>query len=132
MNLFSDMNPYFPMPPCEYGGPLAALKAGDYEAVFGPAEDNIPLFPGKLARMNLIEAIWFLKTGIPRIQRYMKGEEEFKINWDILTEGYSHYNGKTRTKQFGHGTERQPTSYLEGKGGGGARLGLEGQGVEVR
>jgi hypothetical protein len=27
-NLMSDLNPYFPVPPCEYGGPLRALLAG--------------------------------------------------------------------------------------------------------
>lgn len=66
-NLLSDLSPYFPVPPCEYGGPLAALRAGDYEvggflesplpqAVLGPREGNIPLFPGgQLARHNILE-----------------------------------------------------------------------------
>ena len=28
-NIWSDSNPYFPVPPCEYGGPLKALASGD-------------------------------------------------------------------------------------------------------
>ena len=28
-NIWSDSNPYFPVPPCEYGGPLQALARGD-------------------------------------------------------------------------------------------------------
>ena len=27
-SIMSDANPYFPLPPCEYGGPLEALRAG--------------------------------------------------------------------------------------------------------
>ena len=54
-SLLSDFNPYFPVPPCEYGGPLQALRAGDYEAVFGPLEDNLPFFPGRLPRHNILE-----------------------------------------------------------------------------
>ena len=30
-NLMSDSNPYFPVPPCEYGGPLEALARGDLQ-----------------------------------------------------------------------------------------------------
>ena len=32
-SFWSDSNPYFPLPPCEYGGPLEALAAGDIKAV---------------------------------------------------------------------------------------------------
>jgi hypothetical protein len=108
ISLLSDFNPYFPVPPCEYGGPLRALRAGDYEAVFGPSEDNIPFFPGNLARHNLLEGIFLLKTALPRIRGYMKGEEELKVDWDILTEGYSHHTAEPRTTQFGHDTQRRP------------------------
>ena len=30
-NVWSDSNPYFPVPPCEYGGPLEALARGDLQ-----------------------------------------------------------------------------------------------------
>ena len=32
-NVWSDSNPYFPVPPCEYGGPVEALAKGDLEYV---------------------------------------------------------------------------------------------------
>ena len=57
----SDSNSYFPVPPCEYGGPREALAAGDYKAVFVMAE------PEKIPRHNFYEALWFMKTGLPRM-----------------------------------------------------------------
>ena len=57
----SDSNTYFPVPPCEYGGPREALAAGDYKAVFVMAE------PEKIPRHNFYEALWFMKTGLPRM-----------------------------------------------------------------
>ena len=33
-NIFSDSNPYFPVPPCEYGGPIAALKVTTFSLIF--------------------------------------------------------------------------------------------------
>ena len=44
----------------EYGGPKAALQAGDHKAVFVLAE------PLKIPRHNIYEFVWFLKTGLPR------------------------------------------------------------------
>ena len=44
----------------EYGGPKAALNAGDHKAVFVLAE------PEKIPRHNFYEFVWFLKTGLPR------------------------------------------------------------------
>ena len=34
MSLTSDMNPYFPVAECEYGGPMQAILAGDFNSVF--------------------------------------------------------------------------------------------------
>ena len=63
----SDSNAYFPVPPCEYGGPREALAAGDYKAVFVMAE------PEKIPRHNFYEGLWFMKTGLPRMVRgYLK------------------------------------------------------------
>ena len=94
-NLLSDLSPYFPVPPCEYGGPLAALRAGDYEvgrlldqaevppssqAVFGPRDDNLPLFPGQqLARHNILEGLVLLTRAAPRIGAFLRGEQELKV-----------------------------------------------------
>ena len=44
-NLLSDLSPYFPVPPCEYGGPLAALRAGDYEVGRLLDQAEVPLPP---------------------------------------------------------------------------------------
>lgn len=44
----------------EYGNPINALKAKDYEFVFVLAHpERVPLH-------NLYEALWFIKTGFPR------------------------------------------------------------------
>ena len=44
----------------EYGGPIGALKAKDFKAVFVTAE------PHKIILHNVYEALWLLKTGFPR------------------------------------------------------------------
>ena len=100
MSLTSDMNPYFPVPPCEYGGPLQALLAGDYESVF------ILAHPERVPLHNLYELAWIVKTGYARLERMLAGEEEFVFDSDIITEGYSHNTEQTRTEQLGHGTHR--------------------------
>lgn len=103
-NIWSDANPTFPVPPCEYGGPLEALLAGDLKA-FGPAPpiNEIPLH-------TFYETIWFFKTGLPRIIRVLMGQERYVEDTRILNEGYKqHYTApNVRQNQFGHGTRRRP------------------------
>ena len=71
--------------PCEYGGPLQALKAGDPKAVFVTAKPlNIPLH-------NFYEFIWLMKTGLPRMLRILAGREAFIHDNKILEEGFEHY-----------------------------------------
>lgn len=101
-SLWSDSNSYFPVGPCEYGGPLQALMAGDANAVFLLDE------PEKIPRHNLYELVWFLKTGATRMKRMMLGLEPFVYDFGILTEGYQHYTPRVRTTQLGHGTRRRP------------------------
>jgi len=101
-SLWSDSNSYFPVGPCEYGGPLQALQARDYSAVF-LLED-----PTKIPRHNIYEFVWFLKTGWTRMKRMMLGLEPFQADPNILFEGYQHYTPEVRTTQLGHGTERRP------------------------
>eukprot|EP00092_Neocalanus_flemingeri_P010393 GFUD01011203.1.p1 GENE.GFUD01011203.1~~GFUD01011203.1.p1 ORF type:complete len:180 (-),score=34.60 GFUD01011203.1:48-587(-) len=100
-SLTSDMNPYFPVPPCEYGGPAAALAAGDYDAVL--------INPLDVPYHTMHELVW-LATKLPaRLNRMLAGEEEFIQDSDILTEGYSYdkeQEGKFRTRQFGQATSR--------------------------
>jgi len=98
----SDMNPFFPVPPCEYGGPLQALLAGDMNAVFLMDE------PELIPRHNTYEFIWFLKTGYARLRRMLQKKEKFDFDFKILREGYDHSTQKIRTKQHGHGTPRRP------------------------
>lgn len=99
----SDMNPYFPVPPCEYGGPAQAVLAGDYKSVF------IMDSPDIIPRHNLHELIWYMKTGYSRLRRMMNKKEPFEFDFNIMREGFSdHYTPKIRTKQFGHGTYRRP------------------------
>ena len=78
----SDSNAYFPVPPCEYGGPREALAAGDYKAVFVMAE------PEKIPRHNFYEFIWMLKTGLPRAIRMLTGRQKFVLDRNILREGF--------------------------------------------
>jgi len=101
-SLWSDSNSYFPVGPCEYGGPIGALQQGDYNAVFLLDE------PTKIPRHNIYEFVWFLKTGFTRMKRMMLGLEPFQADLNILTEGYQHYTPSVRTTQLGHGTERRP------------------------
>ncbi|XP_040566679.1 uncharacterized protein [Lepeophtheirus salmonis] len=101
-NLVSDSNPYFPVPPCEYGGPLEAIRAGDYEAVFVLAR------PELVPRHNFYELVWFLKFGAERLGRILRGEEKFIADQNILREGYQHYTPYVRTRQIGHDTFRDP------------------------
>jgi len=101
-SLWSDSNSYFPVGPCEYGGPLQAIQAGDYNAVFLLDE------PEKIPRHNIYEFVWFLKTGLTRMKRMMLGLEPFQADINILTEGYQHYTPNIRTTQLGHGTQRRP------------------------
>lgn len=101
-NIWSDSNPYFPVPPCEYGGPLEALAKGDLRSVLVTAQpQNIPLH-------NLYEFVWLLKTGIPRMVRILAGKEPFVYDANILREGYQHSTPYVRTEQLGHGTKRRP------------------------
>ena len=94
-SLTSDMNPYFPVPACEYGGPFQAMWAGDYDSVFVLAN------PGNIPRHNLYELTWIVLKGWPRLQRILAGEEEFEFDPNILLEGYRY---DTRTEQIGgHG-----------------------------
>lgn len=100
----SDSNPYFPVPPCEYGGPKEALNAGDHKAVFVLAE------PEKIPRHNFYEFVWFLKTGLPRALRMMAGGENFIFDKGILKEGYKkHSTPYVRTHPLGRPTIRNPT-----------------------
>eukprot|EP00088_Acartia_fossae_P005459 TRINITY_DN12433_c0_g1_i1.p1 TRINITY_DN12433_c0_g1~~TRINITY_DN12433_c0_g1_i1.p1 ORF type:complete len:191 (-),score=22.64 TRINITY_DN12433_c0_g1_i1:142-714(-) len=101
-NWSSDMNPYFPVPPCEYGGPLQAILAGDLNAVFLLDE------PELIPRHNIYEFLWFLRTGYNRLMRMLKKKEPFEYDFNILREGYDHHSERARTTQFGQGTYRRP------------------------
>jgi len=101
-NILSDSNPYFPVPPCEYGGPIEALRHGDNEAVW------ILAHPELVPRHNFYEFIWLLKTGLPRWWRILTGKERLIFNRQVLAEGYDHYTPYTRTKAIGIGREREP------------------------
>jgi hypothetical protein len=101
-SLMSDSNPYFPVPPCEYGGPLQAIRAGDWKAVSVFAE------PAKIPLHNFYELIWFIKTGSARLGRILRGKEKLTYDRKILREGYQHHTNNIRTEQFGHGTRRRP------------------------
>merc|ERR1719347_2005608 len=94
-SLTSDMNPYFPVPECECGGPFQALWAGDYESIFVLSD------PFNIPRHNLYELTWIVLKGWPRLQRILRGEVELEFDPDILFEGYRY---ETRTEQIGgHG-----------------------------
>eukprot|EP00096_Caligus_rogercresseyi_P000013 TRINITY_DN1004_c0_g1_i3.p1 TRINITY_DN1004_c0_g1~~TRINITY_DN1004_c0_g1_i3.p1 ORF type:complete len:192 (+),score=38.39 TRINITY_DN1004_c0_g1_i3:276-851(+) len=101
-NVLSDSNPYFPVPPCEYGGPRTALKHGDFEAVFVFAR------PELIPRHNFYELVWLMKYGAGRLGRIISGEQEFISDGNILNEGYSHYTPYVRTHQIGTNTYRNP------------------------
>ena len=94
------MNPFFPVPECEYGGPVQAILAGDFNAVFLLNEpDLIPLH-------NLYELVWIVKKGWPRLQRILAGEEKFKFSLDKLLEGYKGNENPQTDIQLGQGTQR--------------------------
>lgn len=101
-SLWSDSNAYFPIGPCEYGGPIGALLAGDTGAVF------LLETPDRIPRHNIYEFVWFLKTGFLRMLRMFFGLERFEFDLGILLEGYQHYTPNVRTTQLGHGTQRRP------------------------
>ena len=63
MSLTSDMNPYFPVAECEYGGPIQAILPGDFNSVFILDE------PDKILLHNLYELTWIVKKGWLRLQR---------------------------------------------------------------
>ena len=81
-SFWSDSNPYFPLPPCEYGGPLEALAQGDIKAV------SVLASPLKIPRHNFYEFVWLLKTGLPRLARMITGQEKLITDPKILREGY--------------------------------------------
>ena len=84
-SLWSDNNAYFPIGPCEYGGPIGALLAGDTGAVF------ILETPDRIPRHNIYELVWFFKVGLLRMLRMFFGLERFVFDLNILLEGYQHY-----------------------------------------
>jgi len=101
-SIWSDSNPYFPVPPCEYGNPLNALASQDYQSVFVTAQ------PLKIPLHNFYEFVWLLKTGLPRMFRVALGQEKLEVDNNILQEGYKHYTPYVRTGELGHGTQRRP------------------------
>jgi len=102
-NSFSaDFNPYFPVPECEYGGPLQALMAGDFAAVSLLADGG-----WKIPRHNAYELLWLFTKGPERLRRIIAGEEEFEFDPSILFEGYSHNRG---TQRIGSGTHRDTSA----------------------
>jgi len=105
-NLLSDSNPYFPVPPCEYGSPEAALAAGDKEAVW------LLEHPELIPRHNLYELTWFFDKGLNRWRRIYNGEEQLVYDPKILNEGYQHSTPYTRTTAIGIGRERD-TSIID-------------------
>ena len=100
-SLGADFNPYFPVPECEYGGPLQAMLAGDFKAVSLLADG-----PWKIPRHNAYELLWLFTKGPSKIQKYLTGEEEFVFDPSILVEGYSHDRG---TKRLGSNEHRDTT-----------------------
>ena len=64
----SDFNPYFPVPECEYGGPLQALLAGDFAAVSLLADGG-----WKIPRHNAYELLWLFTKGPERLRRIIAG-----------------------------------------------------------
>jgi len=101
-NFWSDSNPYFPLPPCEYGSWQNAIAKGDLESVFVLAQ------PLKIPLHNFYEFIWFLKTGLPRLTRMVLGKEKLITDDKILREGYQQAGSYVRTRQLGQNTLRRP------------------------
>ena len=75
-SLTADFNPYFPVPPCEHGGPLQAVLAGDFESVFLLAR------PEKIPRHNIYEGKWLHTEGPRRLARILAGEVS-RAKWSI-------------------------------------------------
>lgn len=101
-SFWADSNPYFPLPPCEYGGPLEALAQGDIKSV------SVLASPLKIPRHNFYELVWFMKTGFPRLVRMLTGREKLITDPRILREGYKQAGPYVRTRQLGHNTRRRP------------------------
>lgn len=101
-SFWSDSNPYFPLPPCEYGGWVEALAQGDIKSV------SVLASPLKIPRHNFYELVWFLKTGFPRLVRMITGKEKLITDPRILREGYKQAGRNVRTRQLGQNTRRRP------------------------
>lgn len=55
---------------------------------------------------------WFFTTGIGRGINMILGREEFKVNQDILNEGYHrHHTRQERQRHFGRNTFKTRTYY---------------------
>ena len=67
-SLSADFNPYFPVPECEYGGPLQALMAGDFAAVSLLADGG-----WKIPRHNTYELVHLFTKGPARLRRILAG-----------------------------------------------------------
>ena len=79
-NSFSaDFNPYFPVPECEYGGPLQALMAGDFAAVSLLADGG-----WKIPRHNAYELLWLFTKGPERLRRIIAGMYGVCIDYIVL------------------------------------------------
>ena len=100
-NFMNDFNPYFPVPECEYGGPLQAMLAGDYASVSLLADGA-----WKIPRHNLYEGLWLFTKGPAKIKKFLSGEEQFEFDPSIIFEGYSHDRG---TKRIGDTSHRDTT-----------------------
>ena len=96
-NYKNDFNPYFPVPPCEYGGPLQALQAGDLASV-----SLIAAGPDKILKHNLYEGVWLFTRGPRKIKKFLTGEEKFVFDPSIIFEGYSHNRGTLRIGDNSH------------------------------
>ena len=96
-NYKNDFNPYFPVPPCEYGGPIQALMAGDLTSVslLAAGADKIP-------KHNFYEAVWLLTRGPKKIRQFLSGEKKFVFDPRIIFEGYSHNRGTLRIGDNSH------------------------------
>ena len=101
-NFMNDFNPYFPVPECEYGGPLQAMLAGDFKAVSLLADGA-----WKIPRHNAYEGLWLFTKGPEKLKKFITGEEEFQFDPSILFEGYSHDRG---TKRIGQDDHRDTTA----------------------
>ena len=100
-NFMNDFNPLFPVPECEYGGPLQAMLAGDYASVSLLADGA-----WKIPRHNFYEVLWLFTKGPAKIKKFLSGEKKFEFDPSIIFEGYSHDRG---TKRIGDDTHRDTT-----------------------